>query len=110
MDGPIEKIEGGVTPNGFSVVIPGRKSLDAAGPLAQRDERIGSIKMSNNGDSAELNVSFRDGVPNYQVRAHGDVLEIALAPIGALAEAKHSSKERRHVEGPTPTRKKHHKH
>ena len=104
MDGAIEKIEGAATPNGFTVVIPGRKSIDAAGPLAQRDERIASIKMTNEADSAELNVAFRDGVPNYQVRAHGSTLEIALAPVGTLAEAKHAAKERRH-NGST-----HHKH
>jgi hypothetical protein len=110
MDGPIEKIEGAATPNGFTVVIPGRKSVDAAGPLAQRDERLASIKMTNEADSAELNVAFRDGVPNYQVRAHGSTLDIALAPIGSLAEAKHSTKERQH-NGPTHkhgTKKHHH--
>ena len=109
MDGPIEKIEGAATPSGFTVVIPGRKSVDAAGPLAQRDERIASIKMTNEADSAELNVAFRDGVPNYQVRAHGSTLEIALAPLGSLAEAKHGTKSRQH-NGPTHHAKKHHEH
>jgi hypothetical protein len=109
MDGPIEKIEGAATPSGFTVVIPGRKSVDAAGPLAQRDERIASIKMTNEADSAELNVAFRDGVPNYQVRAHGSTLEIALAPLGSLAEAKHGTKSRQH-NGPTHHAKKHHSH
>jgi hypothetical protein len=108
MDGPIDKIEGAATPSGFTVVIPGRKSVDAAGPLAQRDERIASIKMTNEADSAELNVAFRDGVPNYQVRAHGSTLEIALAPLGSLAEAKHGTKSRQH-NGPTHGKKHHHR-
>ena len=66
--------------------------------------------MTNEADSAELNVAFRDGVPNYQVRAHGSTLIIALAPMGSLADAKHSSKERQH-NGPTHahgSKKRHH--
>jgi hypothetical protein len=84
MDGPIESIEGAQQPTGFAVKIPGRKSLEAAGPLASRDSRIAAIKVSNDGAGAELTVNFKDGVPNYQVRADKDMLVIALAPAGAL--------------------------
>jgi hypothetical protein len=84
MDGPIEKIEGATTPTGFTVVIPDRRSLEAAGPLAGRDSRIAGIRVTNEGSGAELALNFRDGVPNYQVRARGDTLEIALAPQGKL--------------------------
>jgi hypothetical protein len=83
MDGPIEKINGAPTPTGFTVTIPNRRSLEAAGPLAQRDARIASLRVSNEPSGAELSVTFKDGVPRYQVRAKGDTLEIALAPIGA---------------------------
>ena len=38
--------------------------------------------MTNDGAGAELTVTFKDGVPNYQVRAKGDYLEISLAPLG----------------------------
>jgi hypothetical protein len=84
MDGPIEAIEGAQQPTGFAVKIPGRKSLEAAGPLASRDSRIAAIKVSNDPAGAELTVAFKDGVPNYQVSAHGDTLAIALAPVGAV--------------------------
>src|SRR5262249_53075627 len=80
MDGPIEKIEGDSASAGFTVVIPGRRSLEPAAPLAARDSRIGSIRVTNDGGGAELAVAFKDGVPNYLVRAKGDVLEIVLAP------------------------------
>jgi hypothetical protein len=60
-------------------VIPGRKSLDAAGPLASKDPRIAAIRVSNEPAGAELTVTFKDGVPNYQVKAHGDTLEMHLA-------------------------------
>jgi hypothetical protein len=84
MDGPIESIEGAQQPTGFTVKIPGRKSLEAAAPLAARDSRIAWIKVNNAPAGAELSVAFKDGVPNYQVGGRGDVLVISLAPIGRL--------------------------
>lgn len=84
MDGPIEKINGGAQPTGFSVSIPGRRSLEPAGPLASRDTRIASIKVSNEGSGSELDVAFKDGVPSYLVRAKGDTLEIVLAAPGKV--------------------------
>jgi hypothetical protein len=93
MDGTIEKIEGAQQPNGFTVVIPNRRSLEPAGPLAARDARIASIRVSNDPNGAELALAFKDGVPNYQVRAKGDTLEIVLAPVGPVpahgVQAKH---------------------
>jgi hypothetical protein len=86
MDGEIEKIEGDGQPTGFTVVIPGRRSLEPAAPLAARDARIASIRVTNDGTGAELTLAFKDGVPNYLVRAKGDVLEIVLAPAGTLAD------------------------
>lgn len=79
MDGPIEKIQGAAQPAGFTVVIPGRKAAEGAAPLASRDPRIAAIKVSNEAAGAELTVSFKDGVPNYLVRAKGDQLEMVLA-------------------------------
>src|SRR5262249_5234290 len=88
VDGTIEKLEGAGQPTGVTVVVPHRRSLEAAAPLASRDSRIGSIHVSNDSGGAELSVVFKDGVPNYQVRAKGDVLEIVLAPPGAMRDAK----------------------
>jgi hypothetical protein len=84
MDGPIESLEGAQQPTGFVVKIPGRKSLEAAGPLAARDARIAAMKVTNESSGAELTVTFRDGVPNYHVSARGETLVIALAQAGAL--------------------------
>jgi hypothetical protein len=86
MDDPIEAIEGAQQPMGFVVKIPGRKSLEAAAPLAARDSRIAAIKVANEAAGAELTVAFKDGVPNYQVSAHGDTLVISLAPAGSLEQ------------------------
>jgi hypothetical protein len=87
MDGVIEKIEGASLPTGFTVVVPNRKSLEAAAPLAARDSRIGSIRVTNEAHGAELTVAFKDGVPNYQVRAKGDTLELVLASAGRVVES-----------------------
>ena len=84
MDGPIESIEGAQQPTGFTVKVPGRKALEAAGPLASRDSRIAAIKVTNETAGAELTLAFKDGVPNYQVSGRGDTLFISLAPIGGL--------------------------
>jgi hypothetical protein len=81
-DGPIDALQGAQQPTGFTVKMPGRKSVEAAGPLAARDTRIASIKVTNDPAGAELTVAFKDGVPNYQVRAKNETLEIALAPMG----------------------------
>ncbi|WP_394834066.1 PilZ domain-containing protein [Pendulispora rubella] len=85
MDGAIEKLNGAAQPTGFTVVIPSRRSLEAAAPLAARDGRIASIKVVNDPAGAELSVTFKDGVPNYVVRAKGETLEIVLAPAGRMS-------------------------
>ena len=51
-----------------------------------------------------LTLAFKDGVPNYLVRAKGDVLEIVLAPTGSLGDAQ---KITRATTGPAP---RHHRH
>jgi hypothetical protein len=96
MDGPIEAIEGAQQPTGFAVKLPGRKSLGAAGPLAQRDSRIAAIKVSNDSAGAELTVAFKDGVPNYLVTAKGDTLNIALSPVGAVVAKKDGAGGKHH--------------
>ncbi len=88
MDGPVTFIQGASQPSGFTVVLPGRKSLDAAGPLAAKDPRIAAIRISNETSGAELSVTFKDGVPNYQVKAHGDTLEMHLAKPGHVGNDK----------------------
>ena len=86
MDGQIAALQGASQPTGFTVVIPSRKSMDAAGPLASKDPRIAALKVANEPTGAELSVSFKDGVPNYAVRAKGDVLELVLAKASANGE------------------------
>jgi hypothetical protein len=83
MDGNIERIQGAMQPTGFTVVIPKRKSLTSGGAISKQDKRIGLTKVINDGNGVELNVTFKDGVPPYVVRAKKDILEVVLGKSGA---------------------------
>lgn len=96
MDGPVAAIQGAASPTGFTVLLPGRKSLDSAAPLAMKDPRIAAIKVTNETGGAELSVAFKDGVPNYVVKARNDVLEIHLASAAPQGEAHVVRKNRKH--------------
>lgn len=92
MDGPIEAIQGATQPAGFTIVLPNRKSADgAAAALADKDPRLAGLNLSNEASGAELTVTFKDGVPNYLVKAKGDTLELSLA-----GESKHAEKSQAH--------------
>lgn len=87
MDGPIERMQGASQPTGFTVALPNRRSLEAASPLASKDSRIANVRVANDGNGAELTLTFKDGVPNYLVRAKGDTLEMVIAKEKSTAEA-----------------------
>ena len=115
MDGPIERLQGAPQPTGFTVVLPNRRSLEAASPLAAKDSRISGIRVANDGNGAELTVSFKDGVPNYLVRAKGDTLEMVLAKEKATAETKKKGQHKAdgkadHAKGKGSPSKGHGKH
>ena len=97
MDGPVEGILGATQPTGFTIVTPNRKVVDPTSSIASKDSRLEGVRVSNEGSGAEFTVSFKDGVPNYIVRARGDVLELVLAkpsgPNKAQASVKKSTKK-----------------
>ncbi|OJY18344.1 MAG: hypothetical protein BGO98_31860 [Myxococcales bacterium 68-20] len=94
MDGPVEGILGATQPTGFTVVTPNRKVLAPAGSLASKDTRLEGVHITNDTDGAELTVSFKDGVPNYIVRARGETLELVLAKAGGTSKAAASTKKK----------------
>ncbi len=101
MDGNIERIQGAMQPTGFTVVIPKRKSLTSGGAISKQDKRIGATKVVNDGNGVEVNVTFKDGVPPYVVRAKKDILEVVLGKAGAAddkaeGDAKPASKHNGH--------------
>jgi hypothetical protein len=77
-DGDITAIHGARTPTGFTVTIPGRRSMDSGSTLAGKDPRIASIHVNNGSKGSELAFQFKDGVPPYLVRAKGHDLQISL--------------------------------
>jgi len=98
MDGPVEGIQGAAQPTGFTIVIPNRKSIEPTSSLSDKDGRIASVNVTNEPTGAELSVNFKDGVPNYIVRSHGNTLELVLAKQSA-----HGDKTEAHA----PTKKHH---
>ena len=50
----------------------------SAAPLAAKDPRIASARVSSGPKGAELTVQFKDGVPPFAVRAKGSDLQIAI--------------------------------
>jgi hypothetical protein len=77
-DGTITALHGARTPTGFTVSLPGRKSLDSGAGLASRDPRLAAVKVTSDSKGAEVSVQFKDGVPAYSARARGHDLVIAL--------------------------------
>src|SRR5262249_18141488 len=77
-DGEITAIHGARTPTGFTVTLPGRRSMDSGTSLAAKDSRIASVHVSNGSKGSELTFQFKDGVPPYLVRAKGHDLQISL--------------------------------
>ncbi len=78
MDDTITSLRGTRTADGFTVVVPSRRSKDKAGPLASRDNRILHSAILNRPRGAELTMRFKDRVPAFAVRADGNELVIEL--------------------------------
>jgi hypothetical protein len=87
-DGDITAIHGVRTPTGFTVTIPGRRSMESGGALAGKDSRIASVHVNNGSKGSELTFQFKDGVPPYLVRAKGHDLQISLGRIPDSDDAK----------------------
>jgi hypothetical protein len=79
LDGPGAAIQGAITPTGFSVVIPGRKVMEAGGAIEKRDQRIAKVRIKNATSGAHVSFQFRDGVPGYRVRLRRDYVEFLVS-------------------------------
>jgi len=86
-DGDITAIHGARTPTGFTVTLPGRRSMESGPSLAGRDPRIASVHVSNGSKGSELTFQFKDGVPPYLVSARGHDLQIALGRSGEPSDS-----------------------
>jgi hypothetical protein len=79
MDDAIGGITGAETANGFTITIPGRKSISSAAGLAARDKRLDAVNVVNYPDRAEVTLQFKKEVPAFMARAKGKRLEIEIA-------------------------------
>jgi len=79
LDGPGKLLKGSVSATGFSVVIPGRKTLEKGDAIARRDQRIARVATSNDSAGARITFRFRDGVPPYRVRLRNDFVEFSIS-------------------------------
>ncbi|MCK6588945.1 MAG: PilZ domain-containing protein [Polyangiaceae bacterium] len=95
MDGPVETLNGAAGAMGFTISMPGRRSLSSSSELARKDKRIASLQVVNNAHGAEVTVQFKDGIPAYRARAKGDKLEIALGTAGLKKVASKSTAEKK---------------
>ncbi|MFT3768736.1 MAG: PilZ domain-containing protein [Minicystis sp.] len=100
MDGAVERISGAAGAQGFTISVPGRRSVSSASDLTRKDKRLASVNVVNTSHGAEVSVQFKDDVPSYQARVKGDKLEIAIA------KGEHSKVAKKKKDG--GKKKKHH--
>jgi hypothetical protein len=93
MDGAIEKISGAAGAMGFTISVPGRRSVSSASDLTRKDKRLASVNVVNTSHGAEISVQFKDGVPPYLAKVKGGVLEIAIGKEGHSKIAKKKKKK-----------------
>ena len=78
MDGPIAGISGEANEHGFTVKVPGRKSIRSSSSLAHKDKRLSAVDVTNREDAAEVSLTFKGDVPAYLAKVKGDRLEIQI--------------------------------
>lgn len=91
LDAPGAAIQGAADPTGFTIVIPGRKVMEAAAGIAKRDERIARVRATNIGSGAQVSFRFKDGVPAYRVRLRRDYIEFLVSAPEAKGSKKSSA-------------------
>lgn len=79
MDGDIERITGAAGAQGFTISVPGHRSVSSVTNLARKDKRLASVNVVNTSRGAEVSVEFKDNVPSYLARVKNDRLEIAIS-------------------------------
>ena len=78
LDAPAELLQGEKTPNGFSVLIPGRKVMETGAGIASRDERITQVSAKNTPAGARITFRFGKEVPGYKARLRNDYIEFFI--------------------------------
>ncbi|MCH2109200.1 MAG: PilZ domain-containing protein [Polyangiaceae bacterium] len=86
LDGAGEELTGIAEPTGFSVTIPGRRSMENGAAIQERDSRLVRVKTTNSSSGTKLRFEFRGVVPGYKVRLKNDFVEVFIsAPDAGVA-------------------------
>ena len=86
LDGVGASLAGAVNPDGFTVVIPGRKAMESGKTIQKRDKRIAQVTTENGPSGATVKFEFRGSVPPYRVRLRQDFVEFLVsAPEDSVA-------------------------
>jgi hypothetical protein len=95
MDGKISGVAGAEGATGFTVVLPGRKSISSAAGLARKDRRIDSVNVVNYPDRAEVTFHFKGEIPPFLVKARGKRLIVELGQVKKKKKSKSRAKKKR---------------
>ncbi len=94
LDNPGAALQGNSESTGFSVVVPSRKVMEAAGGIAKRDPRIARIRATNTPAGAQISIRFKGEVPAYRVRLRKDYVEFLISAPSEKNSKSKSSKSR----------------
>jgi hypothetical protein len=78
LDAPADLLQGEKTPNGFSILVPGRKVMESGSGIASRDERITQVSSKNTPAGARITFRFGNDIPGYKVRLRNDYVEFFI--------------------------------
>lgn len=94
MDGPIAGITGEETEGGFTVKVPGRKSVSSSSGLAHKDKRLAAVDVTNGDEASEIMIKFKGEVPGYLAKVKGDRLEITIGGESKKTASKSGKKKK----------------
>jgi hypothetical protein len=103
LDGPVAGFTAVENDDGFTLLVPKRKSTSTSSALVRKDKRLAAVDVVNRDDDAEITVKFKGEVPGYKVKVRGDRIEIALSSEAGASPKKVASKK---PEAKKPTAKK----
>jgi hypothetical protein len=79
LDQPGGTLRGERTPTGFEVTIEGRRVIESAANLGDRDERIAKVALHNGSQGTRVSFRFRHTIPGYKVRLRKDYVEFLIS-------------------------------
>lgn len=101
LDGPVAGFTAVENDDGFTLLVPKRKSTSTSSALVRKDKRLAAVDVVNRDDDAEITVKFKGEVPGYKVKVRGDRIEIALSSEAGGASPKKVASKKPDAKKPT---------